>query len=145
MYWKNEAINKLRIYKAKKTALENIPNQIEALTIESTALRSSAREGSPVSGSGFTKEESLINNIVERDELTQNYDIVKLQIEAIEKGLSVLEEDELLILERFYINRRTGFLERLCEELHLEQSQIYRKKDAALRKFVTAMYGVQDI
>lgn len=145
MYWKNEAINKLRIYKAKKTALENIPNQIEVLTIESTALRSSAREGSSVSGSGFTKEESLINNIVERDELTQNYNIVKMQIEAIEKGLSMLEEDELLILERFYINRRTGFLERLCEELHLEQSQIYRKKDAALRKFVTAMYGVQDI
>lgn len=145
MYWKNEAINKLRMYEAKRTALENIPTQIEALRLECEAIRSSAKESAPVKGGSSTKEDALITNIVERDELAQNYRIVKGQVEAIEAALDLLESEERLILERFYMDRHAGYIDRLIDELHIEQSQIYRKKDVALRKFVTAMYGVQDI
>lgn len=145
MYWKTEAINKLKMYEAKKIALHNIPCQIKALESEFTAVKSSARDSAPVSGGTNQREDKLLSNIIERDELAQNYRIVSAQIAAIEKGLSILTDEELHILRRFYVDRHMGHIEKLCEELNLEQSQIYRKKDTALRKFVTAMYGVQDI
>lgn len=145
MYWKTEAINKLKMYEAKKIALHNIPCQIKALESEFTSVKSSARDNAPVSGGTNKREDILLNNIIERDELAQNYRIVSAQVAAVDKGLSILTDEEEHILRRFYMERNLGHVEQLCEELNIEQSQVYRKKDAALRKFVTAMYGVQDI
>jgi hypothetical protein len=35
-------------------------------------------------------------------------------------------------------------MDRLCQELDLEQSSIYRKRDQALRRFTTALYGISN-
>lgn len=47
-------------------------------------------------------------------------------------------------MDRFYINPAKGNLDRLCEELFLEKSAAYRRKDAALRKFTIALCGVTE-
>lgn len=59
-------------------------------------------------------------------------------------GLAVLDGEERLVLERFYIHRAKGNVERLCDELHLEKSRVYELKDKALRHFTIALYGLTE-
>ena len=44
-----------------------------------------------------------------------------------------------------FIHRGKGNVERLCEELNIENPPgVYKRKDRALRKFTLAMYGVTE-
>ena len=90
-------------------------------------------------------EERLINYIDRKGRLEQNLGMAQARVERIERGLSVLTENERLVLTRFYIRREPRYLDRLCGELGYEMRTIYRLKDSALKKFTLAMYGVKDI
>ena len=59
----------------------------------------------------------------------------------VEGGLSVLDDEERLVLDRFYIHRAKGNVGELCERLNVEQATVYRKRDIALRRFTIALYG----
>lgn len=48
---------------------------------------------------------------------------------------------ERLVLERFYIAPHKGGIDRLCEELSIEKATVYRRKEAAVRKFAKVLYG----
>ena len=62
---------------------------------------------------------------------------------ALESGaLSALTHEEELILRRMYICPQRGSVNMLCNELGVEQSSIYRKRDAALYHFTIALYGI---
>lgn len=58
-----------------------------------------------------------------------------------DRGLAALLPDEKLILQRLYLHPEKGALERLCSELGVEQSTVYRKRDQALQRFTVALYG----
>ena len=139
--WKISAIEKLKQYEAKRQALEIIPMQIAEIESTMTSIRSGANIA-PVSGSkGTGKENMLLSCIVQKEELQRNLDRVKLWIEFVEKGLAVLDQDERLVLDRFFIHPAKGNIDRLCGELFIEQSQVYKRRDKALRKFTIALYG----
>ena len=59
----------------------------------------------------------------------------------MESGLGVLDEDERLVLDRFYIHRSKGNVNRLCEELGVEKPTVYRRRNRALYLFTIALYG----
>ena len=59
-------------------------------------------------------------------------------------ALAVLDDEERLILDKFYIHRAKGNVGDLCERLNVEQSTVYRKRDNALRRFTIALYGVTE-
>lgn len=139
--WKISAIEKLKQYEAKRQALEIIPMQIAEIESTMTSIRSGANIA-PVSGGKSTgKENMLLSCIVQKEELQRNLDRVKLWIEFMEKGLNILDQDELLVLDRFFIHPAKGNIDRLCGELFIEQSQVYKRRDKALRKFTIALYG----
>ena len=139
--WKVSAIEKLKQYEAKRQALEIIPMQIAEIESTMTSIRSGANIA-PVSGGKSTgKENMLLSCIVQREELQCNLNRVKLWIKFMEKGLSVLDQDERLVLDRFFIHPAKGNIDRLCGELFIEQSQVYKRRDKALRKFTIALYG----
>ena len=83
----------------------------------------------------------MLSNIVHREELERALEQAKLWVDIVDGGLGVLDDEERLVLDRFYIHRGKGNVSRLCEELAVEQSSIYRRRDAALRKFTVALYG----
>lgn len=139
--WKISAIEKLKQYEAKRQALDIIPMQIAEIESTMTSIRSGANIA-PVSGGKSTgKENMLLSCIVQKEELQRNLDRVKLWIEFVEKGLAVLDQDERLVLDRFFIHPAKGNIDRLCGELFIEQSQVYKRRDKALRKFTIALYG----
>lgn len=139
-----EAEYKLRDYNAKKNAIVATLEEITRLESESTCVRSATTDGTPVQDGGNRREDAMLNNIAARMELKAAHDNAEAWMRTVNGALAVLTDDERHILDRFYINRQKGHAERLMEEMNLEKSQVYYRKDAALRKFTLALYGVTE-
>lgn len=144
MNWKSEAIDKLRNYKAHREALENIPREIKRLESAYAGIRSATTDSTPVSGGGSTREDVMLSNIVHRDELKRRLKEARLWVAQVDNALAVLDDEERLVLDRFYIYRAKGNVEDLCERLSVERATVYRKRDNALRRFTIALYGVTE-
>ena len=146
MKWTTIAEQRLRDYEKRREALVNIPEQINMLEEQFTAIRSATSDATPVQGgSDNRREEMLINNIEKREELKFNLKIAKREVALTEKGLKVLNDEERRIMELFYISKSRNNVERICEELLVSRAEFYRRKDEALRKFTIAVYGIVDL
>lgn len=145
MNWKFEAVEKLRQYEAKKQSLKSIPEEIKRLESAMCSIRSATADGAPVSGGGSGREDMMLSNIVHREELDRSLEQTRMWVDLVEAGLEILSQEERLILERFYIRPEKGNVDRLCSELGIEQSSVYRRRDKALRYFTIALYGCSEI
>jgi hypothetical protein len=141
MDWKREATEKLRQHEAKKAAVKEIPGEIVQLESAFCGIRGSSGDGTPVKGGGSGREDALLNNIAKREELQIALDLARACVYRVESGLAVLTSEERLILDRFFIVPHKGVAERLAADLNLDVKSVYKRKDAALKKFTLAMYG----
>lgn len=144
MDWKATAIEKLKDYEAKKLCIDQLALEIKRLELKAEGLHSSIREGAGSAHSTDAYDDMLVNNITQRQELMFLHTDALRWVEFVERGLSVLTGEERLILDRFYIHRSKGNVDRLCEELCVERSRVYKLKDQALRHFTLALYGVTE-
>jgi hypothetical protein len=146
MNWCAFAIQRLKDYEARKEAAENLKEQIKNLENKFTSIRAATTDGTPVKGGNENKrEEMLINNIATREELQKNLDIVQTEIKITESGLSSLTAEENKILRLFYMQRQKGYVDRLCNELFVSKTELYRQKDEALKKFTMICYGIVEL
>ncbi len=141
MNWKAEAIKKLRQYNAMQNALVSIPQEIERLKIENRRIRSARTDGAPVKGGGSGREDALLDNIANRQELMWSLQQAQLWKQVTDQALAVLSKSDQLILQRLYITPEKGALARVCKELGCGKSSIYRRRDKALYMFTIALYG----
>ena len=143
--WEKHSIDDLREYGALKESLGTLPEEIRALEEDMQLVKGTRYDKTPVVGGASGYEERLINYIDRKGRLEQNLDLAQAKVERIERGLSVLTENERLVLTRFYIHREPRYLDRLCGELGYEKTAVYGLKNRALKRFTLAMYGVVDI
>ena len=144
MNWKYESMEELREYEAKRTAVETLPEEMCQIKAQMVKLGGSS-SSTPVKGGGSQWEDRQINLIVKLDKLGTALGLAKDWVSRVERGLSVLNDEERLILDRFYINPAKGNVDRLCGDLHLEKTAVYCRKDAALRKYTLARYGCMEV
>lgn len=135
------AERELKNYTLKVKAVETLPLRIEQLKQSFISIRSALSDGAPVAGGTNRREDVLTMNIAERDALEAELKEAKMWLAAVDKALEILDKQERLIIDRCYIHNTKDWIERLRDELHLEQSQIYYYKDLALYKFTIAYYG----
>ncbi len=140
MNWKQEAVDKLKGYQVRKRALENIPEEIQRLKSQSISIKSAVKEGTPVQGGG-SREDMMLSNLVQREELKRSLEQAKAWVQSVDRGLSILDEEQRLVLERLYLKHAMGNVDLLCEELSIEKATVYRRRDSALRQFTLALYG----
>ncbi len=140
MNWKNEAIEHLTRYPAMSRAVENIPKEIRMLEKDCTDLKA-VRTDRVRSTTAGPRDDHMICNMIKREELKRSLEVARLWVDTTEDALSVLPPDEKLVLQRMYISPERGVLNRLCGELGVEQSSVYRKRDHALYRFTMALYG----
>lgn len=144
MNWKEEATQKLRSYETMQRALVNLPREIDRLEAEYTGIGSQRFTGRITAREQRSREENMLNNIVQRQELQWSLDQAKMWMQTVHNALDALEPDEKGVLQHLYICPDGGGLEGLCAKMCLEKSSIYRKRDSALRKFTLAMYGATE-
>ena len=65
----------------------------------------------------------------------------QIYVNIVDRGLSVLDPDDRIILERFYIAGQRGSDKALAAEFSTDVHTIQQQKDAALRRFTIALYG----
>lgn len=134
------AENDLRNYAANKTAIINLREQIKNLEDEAGQIRSATADATPVQGGGSTREDRILSNIHMRDKLAGALKSAESDVARVERALALLDDEERLILNRFYINRHKDSLFRLMEELGIEQSAVYERKSKAFFHFRKALY-----
>lgn len=142
MNWKEEAKEKLRRYNAMRLATINIPQEIERLEIDIKSIRAARTDATPVNGGGNRREDAMLSNIIHRQELAWTLDQAHIWLRSTDRALTALTPEEKLILHRLYIYPEKGGLERLCKDLGVESSSIYRRRDKALKHFTLAFYGI---
>lgn len=131
--WKNEAIEKLKDYEAKRQALRIIPREIEQLESELVGLKNA-----PVDESN---KDRILDCTMQRAELLRNLKHAHLWVADVSAALDILDQDDRRLLERFYIDGRSRAATELATEFIADIKTIYRRKDNALRKFTIALYG----
>ena len=141
-YWKFKAIDRLKDYTAQKSSIENLTEEIVRLESEAYSIKSATSDGTPVKGGGSGREDRLLSNIVQREEYKLMQDRAKLYVSMVDRGLSVLSAEEKNLLDKMYIIREKGAVERLMHELGLlETSSLYKRINKALQRFTIALYG----
>lgn len=141
MNWKKEAIEKLKEYNARKQAITSIPMEIAQLESAVRGIRSASADGVAISGGGSGREDMLLSNICKREELKRSLAAAKVWVSQVEDAMAVLNQEERLILDRFYVSSQKGAAERLACDLGVDVKTVYHRKDAALRRFTIALYG----
>lgn len=144
MNWKREAADKLKNYEAHKQALECLPKEIRRLESAYTGIRSATTDGTPISGGGNTREDSMLSNIVHRDELKRRLKEARLWVAQVDKALAVLDDEERLVLERLFIHPVKGAVKSLSEQLNIDERTVSRRRNSAIRRFTIALYGVTE-
>lgn len=144
MNWIREAESKLYDYSAKAQSLQSVTARIALLESEMSCVRSATTDGTAVHGGGNGREDALLNNIAERDELQRAKVSTTEWLEWVNGALTALSDTDKKLLDKFYINRRKGHVERLCEEMNVEKSEVYRRKEKALRRFALTLYGATE-
>lgn len=139
--WKNWAVNELQSYEARKQAIENISERIRDIEERMIGIRSTGSDSAAVRGGGSGREDMYINCICQKAELEKNLKNDHSDVRQIERALSVLSEDDRMILHRFYVCREKGAARRLANDLGIDEKSVYRRKDAALQQFTIAMFG----
>lgn len=141
MNWKKEAIEKLKEYNARKQAITSIPLEIAQLESAVGGIRSASADGVAISGGGSGREDMLLSNICKREELKRSLATAKVWVAQVEDAMAVLNQEERLVLDRFYVSSQKGAAERLACELGADVKTVYHRKDTALRRFTIALYG----
>lgn len=143
--WKKiwEEILKMELSRhlVRREAIQNIRMKIEELESDYSRLRAAQSDASPVQGGGSSMEDRLINNIALRDNLKNRLDYTFKQWNRIERALKRLTVEQQKIIYGFYIDRPENYRQILCEELGIEQSELYRQKDQAMEILVLMLYG----
>jgi len=143
--WKFKAKDKLKDYPLQKVALTNLHEEIARLESEACSIKSATSDGTPVKGGGSSREDRLLSNIVMREELKLALDRTTRAVRMVERGLEALTHEERRILDTMYIVQGKGYVERLMNELGLqEESSLYKRANKALLRFTLAMYGVTE-
>lgn len=145
MNWQKEAIADLRCHEKRKAAMESLAEEIRELRSRTYGSSSPAADAVPVQGGSSTAEGRWIDAIDELERKKEAWRITKRRVDAVERGLAALDEQQREILEAFFINRVQGGADYLAEKLHLERTRVYELREVAIRDFTMARYGVVDV
>jgi len=95
MNWKAEAMERLRKYDAMRQCVQNIPEELKRLELESCGIRSTGVNGDPLRGSQNSADEALLSNLVHQQQLRFALEQAELWLKTTERGLSALTPESI--------------------------------------------------
>ena len=128
MDWRAEAISKLKEYQARKQATTGLPAEIQRVDLQYQAARDAGNKDDALSAA------------VLRAELLERLKETELWITFVAGGLATLNDEELKVLDCFYIHpakNKTAVLGTSLQEA-------YPLREWALRRFTFALYGISE-
>ena len=143
--WKYDIKDDLARYGGQLVAVTTLPDELRRLELEYESIKIANTDTTPVQGGGTVYEDRLLTNIARREKTSMALSMTQIDIERIEAALDCLDETERHIVDTMYIHRQRGAIERLREELGLEDERsVYKRAERALKKLTYALYGREE-
>ena len=149
MNWKSETVKDLREFRALENFINEYPSHMEELDTQLKHLRSAKVDAVPTAGGGCRTDDAWLNIIAKKERLAWNYGNRLAKYRRIKKALALLNSEEMFVLHEFFIERPgagyrakdKGHVDKCMSRLCCGQSEVYRRKEDALRTLAIALYG----
>lgn len=140
---RSAAVDALKDYSSMKFIIEHTDDEIKAAYQKMGGVSSPQYDGIPHSHNPQAGEDRIIKGIEEIDVLKERYRQAMEYMEWFVPAWNELTEDERYVLEVFYSEdeRQTDSIYDICDRFHIERTSAYKKKNRALQKLVTLLYG----
>lgn len=137
-----EAIERLRHLKNLYKAQENLKDTILDLKLKCQG-KERVLDGMPKGSGSVTYDDEIINNMFKLQQSEAQFKETVAAIKKINKELDGLEEKDRELLVQWYVEK----IDRLdlCSKYNISQSELYRRKDKAIRKFAVQVFGIRVI
>jgi DNA-directed RNA polymerase specialized sigma subunit len=136
-------LNALSDYRNMETVIEITPAEIKKIKNDMSNPRGSKYDGMPHTRDPQSGENIICSVIYKCDVLRNRYQQAIEFMSWFNPAWLELNDEERLILEEFYMSdgSKTNAVCRISDRLFVEKSQVYNKKDKALDRLTTFLYG----
>ena len=138
------AINALKDYSSMEYIIEHTDVDIVVIHEKIESPRSSVPTGISKVSNPKTAEERLVTCIDGIDILKERYRQALEYMKWFKPAWETLDEDSRFFLLEFFVQdiTKTEAVLNISEQLHIERSWVYKKKEDALRQLALLLYGV---
>ena len=140
---RSAAVDALKDYGSMKFIIEHTDDEIKSAYEKISGVRSPQFDGMPHSHNPQAGEDRIIKGIEEIDVLKERYRQAAEYMAWFVPAWNELSEDERYVLETFYsdADSQTNVIYDICDHFGIERSSAYNRKNRALGKLVTLLYG----
>lgn len=140
---RSAAVDALKDYGNMKFIIDHTDDEIKAAYQKMGGVSSPQYDGMPHSHNPQAGEDRIIKGIEEIDVLKERYRQAAEYMEWFVLAWNELTEDERYVLETFYsdADSQTNAVYDICDHFGIERSSAYNRKNRALGKLVTLLYG----
>ena len=140
---RSAAVDALKDYSSMKFIIDHTDDEIKAAYQKMGGVSSPQYDGMPHSHNPQAGEDRIIKGIEEIDILKERYRQAMEYMEWFVPAWNELTEDERYVLEVFYsdADSQTNAVYDICDHFGIERSSAYNRKNRALGKLVTLLYG----
>lgn len=140
---RSAAVDALKDYSSMRFIIDHTDDEIKAAYEKMSGVSSPQFDGMPHSHNLQAAEDRIIKGIEEIDVLKERYRQAVEYMAWFRPAWEELTEDERYVLETFYsdVDSQTNAVYDICDHFGIERSSAYNKKNRALGKLVTLLYG----
>lgn len=140
---RSAAVDALKDYGSMKFIIDHTDDEIKSAYEKMSGISSPQFDGMPHSHNPQAGEDRIIKGIEEIDVLKERYRQAAEYMAWFVPAWNELTEDERYVLEVFYsdADSQTNAVYDICDHFGIERSSAYNRKNRALGKLVTLLYG----
>lgn len=140
---RSATVNALKDFRNMQFIIDHTGDEIKEAYRRMSGTGSPQFDGMPHAHNPQAGEERIIKGIDEIDVLKERYRQAVEYMAWFKPAWEELTEEERYALEVFYSEEesQTGAVYDICDRFHIERSSAYNKKNRALWKLVTLLYG----
>lgn len=140
---RSAAVEALKDYDSMKFIIDHTDDEIKAAYQKMGGVSSPQYDGMPHSHNPQAGEDRIIKGIEEINVLKERYRQAVEYMEWFVPAWNELTGDERYVLETFYsdTDSQTNAVYEICDHFGIERSSAYNRKNRALGKLVTLLYG----
>ncbi len=139
---RSATIAAIKDYDAMQFIINSTDDEIKRVHEKMTSVGSPKCDGMPRTHNPQAGEERILAGIAEIDILKERYRQAVEYMDWFKPAWEQLSEEERYVLETFYMDaEESGAALTISEELNIERSSAYNKKNRALDHLTMLLYG----
>jgi hypothetical protein len=133
-------IRAMEDYENMQFIIKNTDDEVKGIRDSMVGLGSQNMDGMPHSHNPQAAEDRILDGIEKIDILKERYRQAVEYMNWFKPAWEAMNEDEQYVLEGFYLSGESD-IGMICDYFGIERSSAYNRKNRALNKLATRLYG----